>query len=157
MVASPSDQSSQNNNMGDTSFHWRLPGLDRDRFEALAKLLRLRNGRQLHEPASKFDIVPDAEDAEDGDPSTASAQHGTGQEIKLMKFFLDGLAELVASVRGRGHVSATLLIRRPDRVEILVPGDKELKRGDPAAEMLEGLQAGLRQIAALGYDGMSSP
>ncbi|KLU89641.1 hypothetical protein MAPG_08612, partial [Magnaporthiopsis poae ATCC 64411] len=138
--------------MGDTSFHWRLPGLDRDRFEALAKLLRLRNGSQLHEPASNFDILPDDEDAEDGDPITASAQHGTGQDIKLTKSFLDGLAELVAGVRGRDHVSATLLIRRPDRLEILVARGKELEWEDPAAEMLGRLQAGLRQIAALGYD-----
>ena len=139
------------------SFHWGLRGLDKARFDAYARLLRLRNGGQIEE-ATDFAGLPDEEDPADpdDDDSVNAGILSRSDETRLKKAFLDRLSELVANEKGGAFVSAALMIEWPDRVDILVTKNNGIKEGDPCRDMLETLASSLRVIARLDIQSLSS-
>lgn len=145
--------------MGETPL-WELPGLDRSRFEAYTKLLRLRNGGQIEEPAN-FTQLPDEDEAEsaslDGHESVCLNPVSQFDDSRLKRAFLDRLSELVANEKGGYHVSASLMFEWRDRVEILVGKNTGFRGSDPGLFLLETIESSLRYIARLNQLGMFGP
>lgn len=85
-----------------TSFDWAASEVDRARFEALIKLLRLRYHGQV-EPPSRFDD-PQHDASTDGDSvfddvdSTMALTLTDLDPDHLRRVFLDSLAEVVAGM-----------------------------------------------------------
>ncbi|KAL6908675.1 hypothetical protein GGI43DRAFT_379518 [Trichoderma evansii] len=71
-------------------------------------------------------------------------------ERKLKRAFLDRLSELIANEKGGLHVSSSLMIEWPDRVDILVARNNGFKEGDVTLRMLETIASSLRDISMLG-------
>ncbi|KAH0489424.1 hypothetical protein TgHK011_009855 [Trichoderma gracile] len=133
------------------SYPWGVKGLDKSRFEAYAKLLRLKNGGQIEE-ASNFSEMPD-EEAESNTLDDADSVHANAfsmfDERKLKRAFLDRLSELVANEKGGYHVSSSLMIEWPDRVDILVARNNGFREADATLRMLETIASSLRDISRL--------
>lgn len=110
------------------SFHWASQRLIHgSRFQAYAKLLKLRSGGQADRPEYSTAFLADDEpgdeesDAgEDTNDSVARAMLSDSREDRMKRAFLDRLAELVANAKGGPHVSATMMIEWPDRAVVLV-------------------------------------
>ena len=139
------------------SLPWESDGLDKSRFEAYAKLLLLKNGRQVEE-ASDFNEmicqqtkVADLDDADSVNVNVLSRF----DDDKLKKAFLDRLSELVANEKGAHHVSSSLMIEWPDRVDIFVAKNTGIRDKDPSAQMLETIASSLREISRLDRQGLS--
>ncbi|KAK0762955.1 hypothetical protein N5P37_004481 [Trichoderma harzianum] len=134
-----------------SSFPWGIDGLDKSRFEAYAKLLRLKNGGQIEE-ASNFSEILDEdielEKSDDTDSVNANA-FLSFDERKMKRAFLDRLSELIANEKGGHHVSSSLMIAWPDRVDILVARNNGFREGDVTLRMLETIASSLRDISTL--------
>lgn len=133
---------------------WETQGLDKSRFEAYAKLLRLRNGGQIEE-ASDFSERPDEPTDIEESESTDSVDAKTlpwSDDNKLKRAFLDRLSELVANQKGGYHVSSALMIEWPDRVDVLVAKNSRLEEGDP---MLKNIALSLQVISRHNSEGLS--
>lgn len=139
-------------------FPWGVKGLDKSRFEAYAKLLRLKNGGQIKE-ASNFSEMPDEEtelDKPDDTDSVNVNEFLLFDKRKLKRAFLDRLSELVANEKGGHHVSSSLMIEWPDRVDVLVAKNNGFRKGDGTICMLETIASSLRDISALDSSGLIS-
>lgn len=132
----------------------RLPGLDgwdKSRFEAFTKLLLLKSGRQVEE-ASSFIDMPNEETVTSELKSNDSVNVNIlsqFNEDKLKRAFLDRLSELIANEKGGPHVSSSLMIEWPDRVDILVSRNAGLKKYASNVEILEIIASSLRRISTL--------
>ncbi|KAK1749421.1 hypothetical protein QBC47DRAFT_355084 [Echria macrotheca] len=138
-------------------FDWKEQGLDRARFEALTKLLRLRHQGQV-EPPTQFEDDGEQDDDAQGpdemDCSSVKASPPTDLEAgRLRRRFLDRLAELIADQKGGRHVAATAMSVAPDRVKVTVAKNDKFRATD--MEFLERVQSLLRQIATSTHDGGS--
>ncbi|KAK1250198.1 hypothetical protein MKX08_010201 [Trichoderma sp. CBMAI-0020] len=130
---------------------WGVKGLDKSRFEAYAKLLRLKNGGQIEE-ASHFSKMLDEEmeaDEQDDADSVDANEFLSFDEGKLKRAFLDRLSELTANEKGGHHVSSSLMIEWPDRVDILVAKNDGFSKGGATLRILETIASSLRDIATL--------
>ncbi|GAB1316378.1 hypothetical protein MFIFM68171_06588 [Madurella fahalii] len=130
-------------------FDWEANGLDRARFEALTKLLRLRYHGQVGAPThfdeSHLDAPDDGDFAlDDVDSAEVSTlvNFGTG---RLQRAFLDRLAELVANEKGGRHVSATLMTNSHDGVRVFVARNSKFRPRNEA--FLRCIEALFRRIA----------
>lgn len=139
-------------------FDWKQQGLDRARFEALTKLLRLRHQGQVETP-TRFD-----DDDDEGDDDVQLAPEADCGSIKtspptdleggrLRRRFLDRLVELIANEKGGRHVTATAMSVGPDNVKVTVARNDKFRPTD--REFLERVQSLLRRIAATTQDGRS--
>lgn len=131
---------------------------DRQRFEAHAKLLGLKNGGQIEE-ASDFEGTADEEkESSESDSAASENVEPSSQfnENKLKRAFLDRLSELVANEKGGHHVSASLMIEWPDRVDVLVARNTGFKEKDPVVQLLEAIESSLRDISRLDCRGLSN-
>lgn len=136
---------------------WGVKGLDKPRFEAYAKLLRLKNGGQIEE-ASNFSEMLDEEiesDKLDDADSVDANEFLLFDERKLKRALLDRLSELTANEKGGHHVSSSLMIEWPDRVDVLVARNNGFRGGDATLRILETIASSLRDIAKLGSSGMT--
>ncbi|KAL7912931.1 hypothetical protein GGI35DRAFT_476750 [Trichoderma velutinum] len=134
-----------------SSLPWGMNGLDKSRFEAYAKLLRLKNGGQI-EPTSDFSELHDEGIELDKSDDTDSANANVFplfDERKLKRAFLDRLSELIANEKGGRHVSSSLMIEWPDRVDILVARNNGFRGGDVILRMLDTIASSLRDISML--------
>ena len=135
------------------NFDWKANGLDRARFEALAKLLRLRYHGQVEAP-TRFDDEPQlhSPDNDDVDFELDDADSATAATLadfnisRLRSAFLDRLAELVANEKGGHHVSATLMMNSHDQVRVFVARNSKFRPRDE--EFLARTEALLQRIAA---------
>ncbi|KAK0620150.1 hypothetical protein B0T14DRAFT_224675 [Immersiella caudata] len=142
------------------SFHWGPEGFKKARFEAYAKLLRLRNGGQVEEATNSFDFLrnepEDYQDSRD-DAELTRANLDTAsssfRDKRLKIAFLDRLSELVANIKGSHHVCAAMMIERPDHVDILVARNNGIKPEDPTLTLLEALSSNMTEIARRGFQG----
>lgn len=141
------------------SFLSGLDGWDKSRFEAYAKLLRLKNGGQIEE-ASHFTEIAD-EQTEftdlDGADSVNVGLLSQPVEIKLKRAFLDRLSELIANQKGGYYVSSSLMIEWPDRVDILVARNTGPKGKGPSVQILEIIESSLRDISRLDHQRRFTP
>lgn len=136
---------------------WGVKGLDKPRFEAYAKLLRLKNGGQI-EQASNFSEMPNEEiesDKLDDADSVDANEFLRFDERKLKRAFLDRLSELTANEKGGHHVSSSLMLEWPDRVDILVARNNGFRGGDATLQILGTIASSLRDIATLGPSGLT--
>ncbi|KAK3298729.1 uncharacterized protein B0H64DRAFT_81498 [Chaetomium fimeti] len=130
-------------------FDWETNGLDRAKFEALTKLLRLRYHGQVGAP-TRFDeshlYTPDDGDLalDDADSTKVSTLADFGSS-RLQRAFLDRLAELVANEKGGRHVSATLMTNSHDEVRVFVARNSKFRPRDEA--FMKCTEALLRRIA----------
>ncbi|KAK3322760.1 hypothetical protein B0H66DRAFT_474160 [Apodospora peruviana] len=134
-------------------FDWKEPGLNRARFEALTKLLRLRHQGQV-EPPTRFDNDEDDDSqlAPETDCSSVKASPPTDFEAdRLRRQFLDRLAELIANHKGGRHVAATAMSVGPDSVKVTVAKNDKFRQID--REFIERVQSLLQRIAATTQDG----
>ncbi|KAL7803693.1 hypothetical protein V8C44DRAFT_343588 [Trichoderma aethiopicum] len=134
------------------NYPWGIGGLDKSRFEAYAKLLRLKTGGQVEE-ASNFSQMPDEElesDTLDDADSVNADAFSMFDEKKLKRALLDRLSELVANEKGGYHVSSSLMIEWPDRVDILVARNNGFREADATLRMLDTIASSLRDISRLG-------
>lgn len=140
-----------------SSFPWGIDGLDKSRFEAYAKLLRLKNGGQIEE-ASNFSEILD-EDIELEKPDDTDSVNANAflsfDERKMKRAFLDRLSELIANEKGGHHVSSSLMIEWPDRVDILVARNNGFREGDVTLRMLENIASCLQDISTLDSSGLA--
>lgn len=145
-----------------------LDGWDRFRFEAYVKLLLLKSCRQIEEPSDLTEIVEEQAKPLDLQKSDSIDVNilSVCDEDKLKSAFLDRLSELVANDKGGDHVSSSLMVEWPDRVEILVAkntGFKKNNQNDPkknikkdhSVKILATIQASLRDICKLDRRGSS--
>lgn len=134
------------------SLHLTPKGLNRARFQAYAKLLRLRSGGQAEPPEDSLAFLTDDDEGpdagEDDDDSIAPAALFDGHEDRMKRAFLDRLAELVANEKGGPHVSATLMVEWPDRVVVLVAKNTGIDRD--LATFLASLEVLIRRVAMSG-------
>ncbi|KAJ6028506.1 hypothetical protein N7540_004082 [Penicillium herquei] len=134
-----------------TSRQVGLDGWDKPRFEAFTKLLLLKSGRQVEE-ASEFVDIP-SEETETSDLKSIDSVNvdllSQFNEDKLKRAFLDRISELVANGKGGHHVSSSLMIEWPDRVDVLVSRNAGLKKTASNVEMLETIASNLRRISTL--------
>ncbi|UKZ88150.1 uncharacterized protein TrAFT101_003913 [Trichoderma asperellum] len=148
-------------------FPWGVKGPDKSRFEAYAKLLRLKNGGQIKE-ASNFSEMPDEEtefDKPDDTDSVNANEFLLFDKRKLKRAFLDRLSELVANEKGGHHVSSSLMIEWPDRVDVLVkkalkgtiPPETRQKEVLSLNGRIASLLSHLEEFRALINDVISSP
>ncbi|KAF3483671.1 uncharacterized protein GIQ15_02995 [Arthroderma uncinatum] len=132
-------------------------GWGKHKFEAYAKILRLKNGGQIEE-AVDFTELAD-EQAEIPDLESTSSVNvdilSRFNEDKLNRAFLDRLSELIAHQKGGYYVSSSLMIEWPDRVDILVARNNGFKEKDPRVQILETIASSLRDISQLNSQGMS--
>ncbi|KAM0514881.1 hypothetical protein ACHAPE_006557 [Trichoderma viride] len=131
---------------------WGVEGLNKPRFEAYAKLLRLKNGGQIEE-ASNFSEMLDEEigsDKLDDAETIDTNEFLLFDERKLKRAFLDRLSELTANEKGGHHVSSSLMLEWPDRVDILVAKNNGFRKGGATLRILETIASSLRDIATLG-------
>ncbi|KAK5661582.1 hypothetical protein OQA88_9678 [Cercophora sp. LCS_1] len=130
-------------------FDWETNGLDRARFEALTKLLRLRYHGQVGVP-TRFDephlYAPDDGDIalDDADSTKLSTLVHFGSS-RLQRAFLDRLAELVANEKGGRHVSAASMTNSQDEVRVFVARNSKLRPRDEA--FVRRTEALLRRVA----------
>ena len=111
-------------------FNWEENGLNRARFEALAKLLRLRHHGQVEAP-SRFDetqlgIIPD-DNVESDNDSAKTMQLTDFESSRLQRLFLDRLAELIANEKGGRHVAATMMSVGPDGIHAIVARNSKFR------------------------------
>ncbi|KAG6835614.1 hypothetical protein H0H93_016490 [Arthromyces matolae] len=137
------------------TFPWGSHGLDKSRFEAYAKLLRLRNGGQIERP-SDFSEIPDEQPVTElaeleGPESVRMNTLSSLSDHKLKKAFLDRLSELVANAKAPQFVSSSLMIEWEDRVIILVARNNGFREEDPTLGLLETIASSLRTIAGLDF------
>jgi len=130
-------------------FDWEANGLDRARFEALTKLLRLRYHGQV-EPPSRFDELK--HDARSDEDSVADDADSTNALMltdfdpdRLRRAFLDRLAELVANEKGGRYIAATMMVNGQDKVDVFVSRNDKFHPND--VTFLEQTEALLRLIA----------
>jgi len=105
-------------------FVWSLPGLDKYRFAAFGNLLALRNGGQV-EPASLPENVLDGNESENGSETSSIDTDRPGQISrvsyrKLMRKFLDYLAEFAANKKGGKSVACTAMREAEESVIIWI-------------------------------------
>lgn len=134
------------------TFTWASQGLDQARFQALAKLLRLRSGGQIEEPEDSIhylDIELERKDVSDNDSTTTTVIHDTGQ-TRLKRAFLDRLAEVVSEVKGGPDVSASLMIEWTDKVDILVAKNTGIDKGTAAWTFLTSRASNMQSLARSG-------
>ncbi len=134
-------------------FNWEANGLDRDGFEALAKLLRLRYHGQIEAPI-RFDELQlnDAAEVEaiyhsnndDADSAKALTITNFGTS-DLQRAFLDRLAELVSNEKGGRHVAATLLVTNHGGPSVFVAKNSKFRQKDQ--EFLRKTETLMRLIA----------
>jgi hypothetical protein len=140
--------------MGDEC-NWEELGLKRARFEALAKLLRLRHHGQIEAPsrfnAAQFDIANNEVDSDLDTDSTKALPITAFDTGRLQRSFLDRLAELVANRKGGRHVAATMMTLGPGSVVVAVAKNDKFGRKDE--EFLMELELLLRRIASAPNDG----
>lgn len=131
---------------------------DRQRFEAYAKLLGLKNGGQIEEASDFKGIADEEEESSESDSAASENVEPSSQfnENKLKRAFLDRLSELIANEKGGHHVSASLMIEWPDRVDILVAKNTGFKEKDPVVQLLEAIESSLRDISRLDCRGLSN-
>ncbi|KAI5924399.1 hypothetical protein F4810DRAFT_141484 [Camillea tinctor] len=131
--------------MGDT-FHWKLDGLDRQRFEAYTKLLSLRHGGQASDPVTfePHDEDLDVVEPPDDNDSVVGQQLTSHDENEIKRAFLDRLSEVLSSAKGGLHVAAALMVQSPDRIEISVAKNRGIKPKDK--EFTEVFEKVLRKI-----------
>ncbi|KAI0595322.1 hypothetical protein F4775DRAFT_377775 [Biscogniauxia sp. FL1348] len=134
--------------MGDT-FHWKLEGLDRQRFEAYTKLLSLRHGGQASDPVT---FEPRDEDFDSielpGDDDSVVGQKLTSHGENAMRCaFLDRLAEILSSAKGGYHVAAALMVQSPDMIEVSVAKNRGIKQKDKA--FIESFETVLKKIPSI--------
>jgi hypothetical protein len=130
-------------------FDWEANGLNRARFEALTKLLRLRYHGQVEGPR-RFDEKQQNAEIEDDFvldelESDKAALLTNFDHDRLRRAFLDRLAELVANEKGGRHVSATMMVSGPDTVGIFVARNSTFRTKD--LRFLEQIEEQLRLIA----------
>jgi hypothetical protein len=135
-----------------------LEGWDRFRFEAYAKLLRLKNGGQIEEADDYTELADEQMELSDLDsPNSVNVKLLSGfNENKLKRAFLDRLSELVANKKGAHFVSASLMIEWPDRVDVLVARNTGFTKKDLTVHFLETIASGLRDISRLDRQGLSN-
>lgn len=136
-------------NMTET-FHWEHKGLDRCRFEAYTKLLRLRHGGQASDPvsfASSTEGIEEDEPSDDVD-SVKGQPLAIFDDEKLKRAFLDRLSELMSPAKGGHQVAATLMIQSQNRAEITVARNCGFKENDKT--FLKQLQCILVNISRRG-------
>ncbi|KAI1635726.1 hypothetical protein F4809DRAFT_429173 [Biscogniauxia mediterranea] len=134
--------------MGDT-FHWKLDGLDRQRFEAYTKLLSLRHGGQASDPVTFEPLDEDLDIVElpDDDDSVVGQQLTSHGKSEIRRAFLDRLSEILASAKGGYHVAAALMVQSRDMVEISVAKNRGIKQKDKA--FIESFENVLRKIPSV--------
>jgi len=131
-------------------FDWKEQGLDRSRFEALTKLLRLRHQGQVETP-TRYDDDHDDDNIPETDCSSVKASPPSDLEAgRLRRQFLDRLAELMANQKGGRHVAATAMSVSPNSVKVTVAKNDKFRLTDK--EFLERVQSLLRRIAAATLD-----
>lgn len=128
-----------------------LDGWDQSRFEAFTKLLLLKSGRQVEEASSFIDISSEETETSELRSIDSVSVNILSQfnEDKLKRAFLDRISELVANQKGGPHVSSSLMIEWPDRVDILVSRNAGLKKYVSNVEILEIIASNLRRISTL--------
>jgi hypothetical protein len=133
-----------------------LDGWNRSRFEAYAKLLGLKNGRQIEEASDFTEIATGEADSADLESTSVNVDILSSHfsEDKLKRAFLDRLSELVANKKYGRHVSSSLMIDWPDRVDVLVAKNTGIKEND--SQSLKNLAASLRDISRLNRGGLSN-
>ncbi|KAH0530304.1 hypothetical protein TsFJ059_004941 [Trichoderma semiorbis] len=135
-----------------SSFPWGIDGLDKSRCEAYAKILGLKNGGQTGEASNFAEILDEEAELEkpdDTDSVNANASLSF-DEKKLKRALLDRLSELIANEKGGHHVSSSLMIEWPDRVDILVAKNNGFREEHVALRMLKTIASSLRDISTLG-------
>ncbi|KAI1501064.1 hypothetical protein F5X99DRAFT_383772 [Biscogniauxia marginata] len=132
--------------MNDT-FHWKLDGLDKQRFEAYTKILNLRYGGQASDPTTfdPDDQEPDTIDPPGDGDSVAGQQLTHFGEDKLKRAILDRLSEVLSSKRGGHQVAAALMTEIAGTIEITVAKNGGMKQKDKV--FTERLEQILRKIA----------
>jgi len=134
-----------------------LDGWNNCKFEAYAKLLRLKSGKQIEE-ASDFTDISGEQAENSGLRSTDSVDVNMlsrFDEDKLKRAFLDRLSELVANEKGGPYVSSSLMIEWPDKVDILVAKNTGLTKKASSVEMLQKVASSLGRISRLNRQGLS--
>jgi hypothetical protein len=131
------------------SFRWGEKGLDNARFQAFAKILRIRNGGQV-EPPTSYDNIRDEDEDEDmkidaDDNSTKTQTLTDFDDKRLRRSFLDRIAELVANIKGGRHVTAALMVESPEEVQVFVAKNQGVEENEIA--FLKELETRLRSIA----------
>lgn len=139
------------------SFPSGLDGWDMSRFEAYAKLLLLKNGRQIEDAWDFTEII--GEQTEfihlDGTESVNVDVLSGFRDDELKRAFLDRLSELVANEKGGRHVSSSLMVEWPDRVDVLVARNTGLKNRASTVKILETIGLHLRDISRFDRRGSS--
>ncbi len=135
-------------------------GWDKSRFEAYAKLLRLKNGGQIEEASDSNSTEIADEQMEISDlnsPDSVNVEPlSQFNETKLKISFLDRLTEIIANEKGGLHVSASLMVEWPDRVDVLVAKNTGFRGNDPSIQLLATIASSLRDISKLDRRGLSS-
>lgn len=135
-----------------------LEGWDKSKFEAYAKLLRLKNGGQIEEASDSTERADEQEISDLDSPDSVNVKPlSRFDETKLKRSFLDRLSELVANEKGGQHVSASLMVEWPDRVDVLVAKNTGFRESDPSVQFLETIASSLRGISKLDRRGVSFP
>lgn len=134
-----------------------LDGWDNCKFEGYVKLLFLKSGRQIEEAFDFADFLVDQSELSDLESTDSVDVNILSRfdEDKLKRAFLDRLSELVANEKGGYHVSASLMIEWPDKVDILVAKNTGLTEKGSSAEMLQKIESSLRSISRLNRQGLS--
>ncbi|RYP50784.1 hypothetical protein DL768_003782 [Monosporascus sp. mg162] len=128
-------------------FDWCLGGLDRCRFEAYTKLLRLRQGGQAGDIVQFDPLAQEThmdEPPEDDDSVKAQPLAGSDQR-KLKCAFLDRLSEILSPAKSGYQVAAALMIEGLDGVEVTVARNCGIKENDKS--FIKALEKILVRIA----------
>ncbi|OJJ02479.1 hypothetical protein ASPVEDRAFT_29058 [Aspergillus versicolor CBS 583.65] len=127
-----------------------LEGWDKSKFEAYAKLLRLKNGGQIEEASDSTERAHEQEISDPDSPDSVNVKPlSRFDETKLKRSFLDRLSELVANEKGGHYVSASLMVEWPDRVDVLVARNTGFRKNNPSVQLLETIASSLRGISKL--------
>lgn len=136
---------------------WESSGLDKFRFESYAKLLRQNNGGHVEEASGFTEIADDHTDFVDlfdADSVNVNALSRFNDD-KLKRTLLDRLSELISNEKGGHHVSSSLMIEWPDRVDIPVAKNTGIKETDASGQLLETIASCLRGFSAANSLGLS--
>ena len=111
----------------------------------------LEEWRQVEEASSFIDISSEETETSELRSIDSVSVNILSQfnEDKLKRAFLDRISELVANQKGGPHVSSSLMIEWPDRVDILVSRNAGLKKYVSNVEILEIIASNLRRISTL--------
>ncbi|GAD94524.1 hypothetical protein AOR_1_984034 [Paecilomyces variotii No. 5] len=124
--------------------------MDNPRFEAYAKLLRLKHGGQV-EDASDFTEIggeqTELSDLDDADSSNVNIL-SCYNENKLKRAFLDRLSEFIANQKGGRYVSSSLMLEWPYRVDVLVARNNGFGDKDTTVRLLKTIESSLRDISS---------